>query len=215
MSQAASSSSASCSTSAGCSSPQSASTFDVRELATEIDRALEGQPSWELICEKVRAALPRFLANEGAIPATHLVGNPERYTRNLLYADPAKRYVVLALVWEAGQQTPIHDHECWGVVGCYRGAITEVAYATPPPNVLPVLPNSLKQTTVSVLSPGQSCAVDPPNRDLHRMKNDTGARTVTVHVYGREMLSCNVFCNGAITRRHFVYDQTTPVWSKS
>lgn len=198
-----------------CSSSQPVPSIGVRELASEIDRALEGSPSWEQICAKVSAALPRFLANPAAIPASHLVGNPERYTRNLLYADPAKRYVVLALVWEAGQQTPIHDHECWGVVGCYRGAITEVAYATPPPNVLPVLPNTLKQTTVTVLAPGQACSVDPPNRDLHRMKNDTGERTVTVHVYGREMLSCNVFCNGTVTRRHFVYDQTTPVWSKS
>jgi predicted metal-dependent enzyme (double-stranded beta helix superfamily) len=209
MSQAASSSSASC------SSPPSSTAFGVRELATEVDRALEGEPSWQQVCERVCAALPRFLANPSAIPASHLVGNPERYTRNLLYADPAKRYVVLALVWGAGQQTPIHDHECWGVVGCYRGAITEVAYATPPPNLLPVLPNTLKQTTVSVLAPGQSCAVDPPTRDLHRMKNDSGGTTVTVHIYGREMLSCNVFCNGAITRRHFVYDQTTPVWSRS
>lgn len=202
------------STKASCSPTQATPTYGVRELAGAIDAALDSAADWAGICAEVCAALPQFLANPAAIPSSHLVGHEDRYTRNLLYADPEKRYVVLALVWGAGQQTPIHDHECWGVVGCYRGAITELAYATPPPNLLPVLPNTLKQTSVTVLAPGQSCSVDPPSRDLHRMRNDTDGSTVTVHVYGREMLSCNVFCNGTITRRHFVYDQTTPVWKK-
>mmetsp|Transcript_9474 Transcript_9474/g.13863 ORF Transcript_9474/g.13863 Transcript_9474/m.13863 type:complete len:88 (-) Transcript_9474:449-712(-) len=50
------------------------------------------------------------------------------YTRNLVSSD-GKRYTLLLLCWNAGRESPIHDHPC---DGCWmrvcRGSVNECRY---------------------------------------------------------------------------------------
>ena len=45
-----------------------------------------------------------------------------RYRQYLLHCDPLERFSVVSFVWGPGQQTPVHDHTVWGMVGVLRGA---------------------------------------------------------------------------------------------
>lgn len=54
----------------------------------------------------------------------------ERYARRLLHWDPGLRYTLLAMVWDRGQGTALHDHAgVWCVECVYRGRIRITSYS--------------------------------------------------------------------------------------
>jgi hypothetical protein len=90
--------------------------------------------------ERVRAVTMQPLSDAAKLRrvrelAKELVSQPVRiatedrrfpaggYGRNLLYKDPDSGFVVIAMVWPAGQGGPPHDHGCWGVVAVAEGEV--------------------------------------------------------------------------------------------
>ena len=128
-----------------------------------------------------------WLADEDALP------DPKNYRQNLLHLDPARRFSIVAFVWGPGQQTPIHDHTVWGLIGMLRGAETSQGYrfagatrmreAGPP----------------TLIRPGQVEAVGPRVGDVHRVRNAFDDRvSISIHVYGGDI--------GAIERSIYLED---------
>ena len=112
------------------------------------------------------------------------------YTRNLLYADPKGRFVVMALVWRPQAETPPHDHRSWGVVGGYSNTMAVVNFAEPAGSEEP-----LKPIGEGSLPPGHATAVLPPRKcNLHVMKNPSQDVAITIHTYGDPADSCRCYC---------------------
>ena len=65
---------------------------------------------------KELVAVDDWLMDEMARP------HAQYYQQHLLYGDPLDRFSVVSFVWGPGQQTPVHDHTVWGVIGMLRGA---------------------------------------------------------------------------------------------
>lgn len=108
-------------------------------------------------------------------------GSSQKYTRHLLHADPEDRFSLLALVWQPGQGTPIHDHPSWGVLGVLRGRMRFTNYAPTTAEGL----NSLVPVETFIGTAGSVGTVYPPAMDLHRMDNcSTDEIAVTLHAYG-------------------------------
>ena len=123
--------------------------------------------------------LPRFLEGIEKVP----------YTRSLLHADPAGRFTVLALVWAPGKESPVHDHESWGVVGAYQSSIDVVDFAPPGTD------GALHECSRTCANSGEVIAILPPRtHNIHRMSN-VGASTpaFTIHTYGDPATLCRVY----------------------
>ena len=72
----------------------------------------------------VKDRLVGLLETPGWLPDPCRVGDPSCYARHLLYQDSADGFVMVAMVWGAGQRTAIHDHAgVWCVEGVYEGRI--------------------------------------------------------------------------------------------
>jgi predicted metal-dependent enzyme (double-stranded beta helix superfamily) len=52
-----------------------------------------------------------------------------KYQQYLLYCDPMRRFCVVSFVWGPAQQTPVHEHTIWGLIGMLRGAERSERYA--------------------------------------------------------------------------------------
>jgi predicted metal-dependent enzyme (double-stranded beta helix superfamily) len=76
-------------------------------------------------------ALGRLVRDEDWLPLAYTVPHPDYYQQFLLYRDPEARFSVVSFVWGPGQQTPIHDHQVWGLVGVLRGAEYSQGFAMP------------------------------------------------------------------------------------
>lgn len=133
-----------------------------------------------------KASLRGYLCEPLMLRAEHRCGNDASYTRHLLYADPGKRFSILAIVWRPGQRTSIHGHTAWGAVGVYSGNPYCEVFDTGCDNQARI---TLEPTMKLRLHPGDLSTVQPGIDDVHRIGNDSAAEAITIHIYGRDLLA--------------------------
>ena len=94
------------------------SALDDPVLATEQARA-----------EAIRPALAALLARPQDVPDEARRDLDGQAVGNLVYADPAGRFHVLAVVFPEGTSSGVHHHGCWGVIGYLEGGDEEARYS--------------------------------------------------------------------------------------
>ena len=80
------------------------------------------------LVEAVRLRLAELVVEADVLPASAREGSPDRYTQHILHVPPDRSCSIVALVWYPGQQTAIHDHVSWCVVGVYEGEESQTPY---------------------------------------------------------------------------------------
>lgn len=164
----------------------------VRELVRRLDTAMTPRDDAGR-ARAVKDVLEQTFA-EGCdfLPDTFLAPNPERYARRLVHRDPDNRYTVIAMVWNTGQGTPLHDHAgIWCVECVYKGHIKVTSFncqgGDPERDIV-----QFKQETVIHAGVGEAGALIPPF-EYHILENADTQPSVTLHVYGGEMDHCHIF----------------------
>ncbi len=114
--------------------------------------------------------------NTGWLRREHRVGDPARYMRHLLYVDPDDDFVITAIAWVPGQQSPVHGHYVWCAYGIAEGDLTEEMFRAPG--------TLLERVGTTVLRAGQLAEFDLGGPTYHRVSNHTQRPLVTLHVYG-------------------------------
>jgi predicted metal-dependent enzyme (double-stranded beta helix superfamily) len=145
----------------------------LQQLVRRIDAALAA-PS-QALPAAVTAALGEALARSDWLGEEQLRPDPAQYARHLLHADPLGRYSVVSLVWDCGQQSPIHAHHTWCSVGVYSGEISETFYAVE--NAVPVPLRTVRRGAGTL-------SFDDGGSGVHRIANPDGGVAVSIHVYG-------------------------------
>jgi 3-mercaptopropionate dioxygenase len=147
----------------------------VGTIAELVEQAL---PEPDLI-EHGLAALRELVREDDWLPNAFATPSPERYQQFLLHADARQRFSVVSFVWGPGQQTPVHDHTVWGLIGVLRGAERAQSYVRD-------TSGRLRENGPEVLlERGAVEAVSPSIGDIHRVRNAYDDRvSVSIHVYG-------------------------------
>jgi predicted metal-dependent enzyme (double-stranded beta helix superfamily) len=164
----------------------------VDELIQRLDQAVAVRDD-ALRCQNVKKVLTDIVSSgEQFVEPAFLVPVPERYARRLMHRDPENRYTVLAMVWNRGQGTPLHDHAgTWCVECVYRGRIRVTSYSVrggdPERGVV-----RFERETVVMAGVGEAGALIPPF-EYHVLENADQTPSVTLHVYGGEMTYCHIF----------------------
>ena len=118
---------------------------------------------------------------------------PHGYAQNMLWCDPFERFSVVSFVWAPSAQTPVHDHQMWGLVGMLRGSETSQAFSRD-------ASGALVAGETTTLAPGDVEVLRPSVGDIHKVTNaldDCGS--LSIHVYGGNI--------GAVKR--FTFDPAT------
>jgi 3-mercaptopropionate dioxygenase len=124
-----------------------------------------------------------LLGQDGWLSAHDQRPGADSYRQHLLYVSPTRRLSVVALVWQAGQRTPIHDHIAWCVVGVYRGVEREVRYRL----VEDRGEQCLLPTGAVDAYPGHVEALAAPREDIHSVTAGGAEKTISIHVYGADI----------------------------
>jgi 3-mercaptopropionate dioxygenase len=124
-------------------------------------------------------ALRELIRVDDWLPHAYAQPDADRYQQFLLYADARQRFSVVSFVWGPGQQTPIHDHTVWGLIGVLRGAELAATYVRNSDGTLRATGEEVR------LDAGDVEAVSPTVGDIHRVRNAFDDRTsISIHVYG-------------------------------
>lgn len=130
------------------------------------------------VLDAVSGALAPYLDRPDLLTMEQRTGDPAGYRQRVLYVDEDGAYSLVALVWMAGQATPIHDHLCWCVVGVHQGEESETRYR---------LDDGHLVETERVINPTGSVAGLVPPGDIHRVSNAGGDVAISLHVYGADL----------------------------
>lgn len=130
------------------------------------------------ILTKAQDLMSALVAKDDWLPDAMTVPHPQFYRQYLLYGDPLNRFSLVSFVWGPGQQTPIHDHTVWGVIGMLRGAEKDQPYKVTTDGVVPEGPEK-------ILYPGDVACVSPTIGDIHRVSNAFDDQvSISIHLYG-------------------------------
>jgi predicted metal-dependent enzyme (double-stranded beta helix superfamily) len=115
-------------------------------------------------------------ANKGWLRPEHRVGDPLRYMRHLVYVDPGDQFVITAITWLPGQQSPVHGHYVWCAFGVAEGELVEERFRAPGALLEPL--------GTRTLGAGELAEFDLGGPIYHRVANRSAGPLVTLHVYG-------------------------------
>src|SRR6202451_3998521 len=139
--------------------------------------------------------IAKFLENVIVAPDTltpYLTWDRQHYTRNLI--DKTELYELLAVCWEVGQGSSVHNHRgqnCWmaAPMGSLLVENFHVGFEDSEAGKCQMTASNTVELTAA-----NPCAVDP-REPVHRVVNPRTAnqRAVTLHVYSRPFDSCVVY----------------------
>ena len=122
----------------------------------------------------------------------YLFWNVQHYTRNLI--DKTELYELLAICWEVGMKSSIHNHKgqnCWmaapiGKLAVQNYRVISEDLAAHACNIVP--------TDIVNITQENAVAVDPLS-PVHDVRNprEWNQRAVSLHVYSRPFDSCIVY----------------------
>jgi 3-mercaptopropionate dioxygenase len=151
----------------------------LRQFIIELGELVDATRDEAAIVDRGTGLLSELVSVDDWLPAEFARPSAESYQQYLLHCDSRERFSVVSFVWGPGQQTPVHDHRVWGLVGVLRGAEWNEPYVR---NGLgQLLPKGPRQR----LESGAVSAVSPSLGDLHRVENAEHDRvSISIHVYG-------------------------------
>jgi 3-mercaptopropionate dioxygenase len=166
--------------------------YNLDAYVHDIGALLDRRPAMPVIIREVSGLTKRLVADDRWLGEQWRVASDDNYTRHLLHRDPRNRFIVLSLVWQPGQATPVHDHSCWGVMGLLANSLEECCYDRLDDGSRPDFAE-LVQSRGTEVGKGSVAYLLPPYEEIHQISNVSGKPTISVHVYGRDLDEVNVF----------------------
>ena len=151
----------------------------VRGFVAAVRESIAAAGSPAEACAAIRPAFADLLDDPAWLPERYQEGDPGSGMGGgigqwLLFRAGDRTLSLFALVVPAGEQTPVHDHLAWGLVGLYRGTQEEEIYAERGPG--------LELRERRALAPGDFYALIPPADDIHRVRTTSERTSVSIHL---------------------------------
>lgn len=166
--------------------------YGLRDYVADVESILERRPAMPITIKEVSTITKRLVASDHWLDERHRIGQPDTYARHLLHRDRFNRFVVLSLVWNPGQVTPIHDHSCWGVMGMLEGSLEVIDYERLDDGSRSDYAE-LRESGGTDVAKGSVGYVLPPYQEIHTIGNVSDRRSISIHIYGRDLDVINVY----------------------
>jgi predicted metal-dependent enzyme (double-stranded beta helix superfamily) len=151
----------------------------VRAFVAGVREEVDGAPSPQDACDRIRPRFAELLADLDWLPAQYqepasesgMGGGIGQWS---LYRAADGSLSLFSLVVPSGSATPIHDHLAWGLVGLYRGTQNEEIYVQ--------RDEALELVESRALVPGDFYVLIPPRDDIHRVRTTSAETSVSIHL---------------------------------
>lgn len=160
-------------------------------------QGLRAIPDSGFTCQGVYGFLHENPVAAGSVDP-YLFWSPNFYTRNLIHKD--ERFEVMAICWEIGQASRIHDHweqKCWMTVpiGRLRGQNFVATEFDVSRNYCKLI-----ETENFELADCAAATVEL-EAPIHQILNpaEYGERAVSIHIYSKPYDRCNSYCRDTDT----------------
>ncbi|WP_217404889.1 hypothetical protein [Catellatospora tritici] len=149
----------------------------------KIDQIVASHPDCHTRAAAVAQVIPDLLASPDSLDPRFRESCESGYRQHLVHVHPQGLYSVVSLVWLPGQETPIHNHKAWCVVGVLQGVEEQTTYALHDQDGDEWLSVDHRE----VHAKGSVSVLVPPAGDIHKVANHGPELAVSIHVYGTDI----------------------------
>lgn len=151
----------------------------LKRFVDDVGVLIEEENDERVLLPKVGDAMRALVSGDDWLDPALTRPHPEYYQQYLLYADSHDRFSVVSFVWGPGQQTPVHDHTVWGVIGMLRGAELTQPYEIAADGTPRPAGDEIR------MEPGAVEFVSPAIGDVHKVRNALEDQvSISIHAYG-------------------------------
>lgn len=130
-------------------------------------------------CALIEPSFRELLDADGWLPEQFAGPNPDSGMGGgigqwLLFRAGDGTLSLFSLVVPPGEQTPIHDHLAWGLIGLYRGEQEE--------DVFDADEQGIELDRTQRVLPGGLYALFPPRDDVHRVRTVSEEPSISIHL---------------------------------
>ena len=151
----------------------------VEDAKAIIARKLDEKATLEALTEP----LSRVIARQDCLADVAADGSPDPEKGFPIYR--AEDLSVICVVWQPSAGTPIHNHNGWALEGIISGTERNRNYARRDNAETPWIAD-LEEVAPTLVSTGQTTALDVPPNDIHAVEIP-GGKTLAIHVYGLDL----------------------------
>jgi predicted metal-dependent enzyme (double-stranded beta helix superfamily) len=156
------------------------SSTGLAELVAAVRSVVDRRTDWHQTARLVARKLEQHLPSADVLTPEQRSGDSEEYRSHSLHTEPDGSFSVVALVWQPGQVTAIHDHVTWCVFGVIQGVEYEELFT------LDEERGCLVEAGTKANAAGEVSGFAPPG-DIHRVRNAGGATAISIHIYGTDV----------------------------
>ena len=164
---------------------------ELDELVTAVRAAVARGAGWRDTASYVADALREHLPPPELLTADQLAGERGTSSGHRLHVEPDGSFSMVAIVWQPGAVTSIHDHVTWCVFGVLAGMEYEDLYTLSEDGTALIEAGCNRNLT------GDVSGFAPPG-DIHRVRNIGDETAVSLHIYGTDLARI-----GSSVRRYY------------
>lgn len=162
-------------------------TAALRSFIASVRAAIADSGSPEQAVENIRPAFSDLLHDDGWLPARYQEPVPESGMGGgigqwLLFRSGTRDLCLFTLVVPPGEETPVHDHLAWGLVGLYRGQQIETVYSRRDDGAPVVENEALTPAFARTIDRGDFYPLLPPAEDIHQVHTTSTEPSVSLHL---------------------------------
>jgi len=150
----------------------------LQTFVDDVERVVRSIDDEHEITVRVAELMSALLADGYRLPPELTQPSTARPVTYPLHIAADDSWSMASVVWDPGQQTNVHSHETWGVVGIYAGIELETRYLKPTATV-PLTPAGETRWI-----PGQVNVCCTTDDDVHSVTALGSEPTIGIHVYG-------------------------------
>jgi predicted metal-dependent enzyme (double-stranded beta helix superfamily) len=153
---------------------------ELDELVIAVRAAVARDAGWRDTASYVADALREHLPSPELVPADLLAGERGTSAGHRLHVEPDGSFSMVAIVWQPGALTRIHDHVTWCVFGVLAGVEYEDLYTLSEDGTYLIEAGDNPNLT------GDVSGFAPPG-DIHRVRNVSESTAISLHIYGTDL----------------------------
>jgi len=151
----------------------------IRDFIARVRACIAAGATPREACAAIEPHFASLLAQDGWLTEQFSGPNPDSGMGGgigqwLLFRAGDGTLSLFSLVVPPGEQTPIHDHLAWGLIGLYRGEQEE--------DVFDADENGIELDRTQRVLPGGLYSLFPPRDDVHRVRTVSAEPSISIHL---------------------------------
>ena len=160
--------------------------YDIAAFVVDIEEVIAHQTDPHIVTVEVERHLIQLLQTPELLTTEQRKPDPQQYCPHIITVAPSGHFTVVALVWLPGQQTAIHDHIAWCVVGVLEGIESETRYTL---RTNDTGDRWLYPGDSEMMTTGMVARLVPPEENIHYVRNAGTETAISLHIYGANLQS--------------------------